>query len=503
MNDNNVGGVGRSSSSGYQSGSDGKETLDKKGKKYLPEPDNEQDSTHKKCLKERKAGKIKTNIEPSMSIFTEDSDYDSSDFDYDDEMTQNTGCHPELHDRQLFKNNKINDDSDSVFDSGFDSGFDEYYVSSPEVEAQSFLPSLSEAEEQSLAQICKDLSLYGVASKKYLNTLFSLYKEVYGDQKGEIKFFGDCRSIEYLGPNLSLGTEKPDYTFTSDVGWNPLVIRRALKEGTPDQQNTLILNVVMSDGFKDLLEGVMQKPDSDKNTHIRDKFFASKIFDDYKRRYDHDPRNFVTFKWTGWNTKRHEGRIFKSNENMPKHDLRKLYNEGKITDDEMSYLLSHPDYGIEKVLDGKGGYDLSKSLDNDKELTVIRDVGKDRMIFHKNTDFYREVHARGGRAVGGPSGTAFRMLKVGQLLAPALQEKMNNLTEEELHEVLTMQCFAYLVPDNHSGIEVEMAAQDVGALAQDQSIYPLFKREIHYGSGKDDRISQEMLDKELSKKKGG
>ncbi|PJE80266.1 hypothetical protein CI610_00743 [invertebrate metagenome] len=350
--------------------------------------------------------------------------------------------------------------------------------------------------EQKLSKVSKALPSYKQTSKSYAQCLLHLYQKMHGEKHGTILFAGDSMAAKETStvssPNASVIT--PDYTPTSYVGWNPVSVVQAVnKNGRPGEQNTIAFNVINSKGFQALLIQLITQPDTPEHQAIIQNFFSPEEFTTLSDRYYNNPDAFATFSWTGWNKVRLQSREYNPDETMPDHDLKKLHEQGTISDAELSYQLNNPKYNIDKKLNRQGSYDLVTSLEGIGQLPAKRDIGQDRWHVPAGTDFHDEITKRKGRPVAGPSGTTFRLLTIGKLISPALQKTMNDIPEEHLHELLVAQCLAYVSPYDHSMTEVEMAAQDVGIYEKDRSITELFTHDIHYGTEKNERINQQMV----------
>ena len=332
--------------------------------------------------------------------------------------------------------------------------------------------------EVTLSDELKSVSVRNELASFYCQGLLELYQFRYGAVDGFLRFHRDSQSVK---ETTAAGADNgfvllPDYTCTSYVGWNPVVLKRTVANGRPEEKNTIALNVIMSSGFRNILIYLIENRNEPKVSTLIKSVFDHDEFNELEKRYWASTESFVTFQWNGWNSLRNESREFQPDSKLKKKSLKGLYSNGKISREEMVHHLSNPAYGVNPVLGRKGCVSVKKTLREagDTDLMVTRDQGKYRWTIKENSQFMQEIIKRSGRPVAGPSGTSFRLMKIGRLCSNYLKNKLGINSDKELNKLLMANCVAYVVPDDHSVVEVEMSAQDLQLLDDDQNMAQQF-----------------------------
>ena len=333
-------------------------------------------------------------------------------------------------------------------------------------------------KELMLSNELKSIAIRNELATTYCHGLLELYQFRYGTLEGFARFHRDSQSVkEQVTPGVTNGVVLlPDYTCTANVGWNPVTLNRTIKNGRPEEKNTIALSVIMSDGFKDMLIYLIQHKNDQGVSRLIKSVLDEHEFDELEKRYWANPEGFSTFQWRGWNRLRGESREYQPDEKLKKRNLKKLYDSGRISKEEMIHHLSNPAYGINCVLGEEGCISVEKTLREARgaDLMVARDQGKHRWVIKKDCEVMQEMVRRDGRPVAGPSATSYRLMKIGRLCSNYLKNKLSINSDKELNKLLIANCVAYVVPDDHSIVEVEMSAQDLKLLREGQNIAQLF-----------------------------
>lgn len=295
------------------------------------------------------------------------------------------------------------------------------------------------------------------AAKAAFRALAGSLTDTFVKAHGEIKGWAEiiqAASCPVDSNSSGSGTLSPRFDTLGSVGWNGAAIRATCHSGSFREQGTLCSSLLVSDGFKRIVE------QASTDTALQEKLSGTMDFD-YLKAVQGD-----LYKESGWVSQTRE---IREAAGKPQHYPAASLSRRQVGDRELAFHrhapINHPSN------QPRVGFDIPPPADAD--LQVLRDHGGDVWRVRPESNFAKRADEAGKPVVAGPSGSTHRLMSAARLLGPGCREALGIDDEGALKELIRYAAYGYLVQDrHHSMLEVNLGAAAHGLAEQwDDSLY--------------------------------